>query len=460
MRAILFISVICCLMQALFAMPVLSDLRGELNLNLQAGPAPTPKPIPATSPPTLRPTTASPTLLPSLVPTLAPTPAPTPVGYLTNADVARMTAAVLSLVPAWKDPWDRTTDPARAKTLGEIVEYFWHDAGTYNAATKTGGPDGCVDMTTASNIGRQGIHDQLFSVYKPFAPIVSWADFLVIAANAAVIEALPLNATMSLPFKKGRVTAPTCNDSTPGFLAKAEGSIQQVTSLAGRLGISLREMTALIGAHTLGRCFPQNSGYNGSWTRTEAQFDNKFWVDIRDEAWERRSTTTWLYNDVTKVNTTVSRHWWFDPKDPFNGRIMLNTDMALGYDIGNDTNVNDANHTCIVLNFGNPATMSRVCPPQSAGTRQVVDAYIADESLFHREFAAAFVKLAELGWEGKLQEVTVIPTATPTVGPKSWRPTFSPNTPTTPGPTPAKRADAVTPPPYNGTGTGQASKPL
>ena len=41
-------------------------------------------------------------------------------------------------------------------------------------------------------------------------------------------------------------------------------------------GFNDAEIVALLGAHALGRCHPDRSGFDGPWTRAETTFSNEF----------------------------------------------------------------------------------------------------------------------------------------------------------------------------------------
>ena len=43
-----------------------------------------------------------------------------------------------------------------------------------------------------------------------------------------------------------------------------------------RMGMSDRDIVALSGAHTLGRCHFVRSGYDGPWTHNPLKFDNEY----------------------------------------------------------------------------------------------------------------------------------------------------------------------------------------
>jgi cytochrome c peroxidase len=112
-------------------------------------------------------------------------------------------------------------------------------------------------------------------------------------------------------------------------------------------------MVALIGAHALGRCHTDASGYWGPWTRAETTFSNEYYRLLLEEKWT--------------LKTQHQGKPWTGPvqfESPDGALMMLPADIALVQD----------------LEF-----------------RKYVELYAKDEQLFFKDFAAAFSKLMELG---------------------------------------------------------------
>jgi cytochrome c peroxidase len=115
-----------------------------------------------------------------------------------------------------------------------------------------------------------------------------------------------------------------------------------------RMGFNDQEIVCLSGAHALGRCHVQATGYLGSWTPTPTTFTNTYYTVLRRLEW------------VPKV--------WNGPfqyVNAGNGRLMmLPTDLALLED--EDFSV-------------------------------WIDVYADDADRFFADFSDAFQKLTELG---------------------------------------------------------------
>ena len=129
-----------------------------------------------------------------------------------------------------------------------------------------------------------------------------------------------------------------------GRLPDAAQGAQHLRDVFYRQGFDDREIVALSGAHTLGRCHVNRSGFDGPWTSDPLKFDNEYFVNLLDKTWKKRE---WDGPEQFEDEETGSL-------------MMLPTDIALTTD--------DA-------------------------FRPVVEEYAKDEDLFKRDFAAACAKL-------------------------------------------------------------------
>jgi cytochrome c peroxidase len=114
------------------------------------------------------------------------------------------------------------------------------------------------------------------------------------------------------------------------------------------MGFDDREMVALSGAHALGRCHPDRSGYDGPWDFSPTVMTNEYFRLLLDEKWGWRN--------------------WNGPKQ-FEDKqtktlMMLPTDMAL---------IKDKEF------------------------KKHVERYAKDSQVFFKEFSEVIVKLFELG---------------------------------------------------------------
>lgn len=74
--------------------------------------------------------------------------------------------------------------------------------------------------------------------------------------------------SVEIPWKPGRVDYDTADRCPPnGRLPDASQGAQHIRDVFYRMGFNDQEIVALLGAHTLGRGYPDRSGYDGPWTR-------------------------------------------------------------------------------------------------------------------------------------------------------------------------------------------------
>lgn len=162
----------------------------------------------------------------------------------------------------------------------------------------------------------------------------------------------------AIPWRQGRTDSPVATTVPDGRLPDADkGSCKATNShirdIFGRMGFSDREIVALCGAHSVGRCHTDASGYWGPWTYGETTFSNEYYRLLLDEKW-------------TEKKTHEGKPWkgplQYETKD---GKVMML-----------------------------PADVALIQDPEF---KKVVEMYKKDETLFFKDFASAFSKLLELG---------------------------------------------------------------
>jgi catalase (peroxidase I) len=230
-----------------------------------------------------------------------------------------------------------------------FIRLAWHASGTYDKESNTGGSNGSTmrfdpESKWGANNGLQAARDRLESVKQQF-PEISYADLWTLAAVVAIEAA----GGPAIVWRPGRSDAePRGVRALPdGRLPDAAQGARHVREIFYRMGFNDREITALIGAHAMGKTHTANSGYEGPWTRAPTTFSNQFYVLLKEEKWRIRD--------------------WRGPKQYENdGKdlMMLPADMAFLWD---------------------------------SEFRKYTDLYAKDEEAFFKDFAAAYGKLLELG---------------------------------------------------------------
>jgi catalase (peroxidase I) len=198
------------------------------------------------------------------------------------------------------------------------------------------------------NAGLQVARDLLKDIVDRYTQKgISIADIWALSAVVAVKEM----GGPVIAFRSGRVDAKSADESVKeGRLPDAAKGADHVREVLGRIGMNDREMVALSGAHTVGKCHLDRSGFDGPWTSDHLKFDNEYFKLLLNAA---------EWKQVTNSKGLVQ---FADVKGA--GLMMLPSDMALNSD------------------------------PEFF---KVVQEYANDQEAFFRDFASAFQKLQEAG---------------------------------------------------------------
>lgn len=146
---------------------------------------------------------------------------------------------------------------------------------------------------------------KLAEAYEAHCEKVSLADFIVIAAEAAMgrtanswdaadpYKVGTLTRDFRNSFQAGRTTVETC-DWNVGLMPNAEMGCDHVKTMFTNhifmdSGMNeFRDFTpAIQGAHTIGQARLKDSGYNGAWTSETSygKFNNDYFKDILRRGW-------------------------------------------------------------------------------------------------------------------------------------------------------------------------------
>ncbi|KAE9616462.1 putative L-ascorbate peroxidase [Lupinus albus] len=161
-----------------------------------------------------------------------------------------------------------------------MLRLAWHDAGTYDANTKTGGPNGSIrneeEYSHGSNNGLKKAIDFCEEV-KSKHPRITYADLYQLAGVVAV----EVTGGPTINFVPGRRDSKI--SPKEGRLPDAKKGVPHLRDIFYRMGLSDREIVALSGAHTLGRAHPERSGFDGPWTEDPLKFDNSYFGELLKE---------------------------------------------------------------------------------------------------------------------------------------------------------------------------------
>jgi len=229
-----------------------------------------------------------------------------------------------------------------------LVRLAWHASGTFDKRDGSGGSNGAKmrhspEKDHGANSGLQLARNLLEPIKKKY-PDMSYADLWTLAGAVAIEEM----GGPKIPWRPGRSDVgdgKTC--TSDGRLPDATKGQDHIRDIFSRMGFNDKEMVALIGAHALGRCHTDRSGFKGPWTHSPITVSNHFYTNLLEKKWTKKS--------------------WNGPpqyEDESKELMMLPADLAL---------------------LADPIF------------RKHVELYAKDEEAWFKDFSAAFAKLLELG---------------------------------------------------------------
>jgi len=261
-------------------------------------------------------------------------------------DLAKFDAVRKDILGIMKQP--EYDDGSAAPVLLRLA---WHASGTYDQETKTGGSQGAgmryeAEGGDPANAGLQ--HARVFlEPVKEKHPWITYSDLWTLAGVVAIKHM----GGPDINWKPGRTDFVDDSRVPPrGRLpdgAQASDHIRQV--FTKQMGFTDQEAVALCGAHNVGRCHSDRSGWEGPWVGNPTRFSNLY------------------FKQLLKMKWTIKE--WEGPQQFMNDSLgeelmMLPTDMAL------------------------------IDDPVFRGW---VEKYAEDKDLFYDHFSKAFAKLVELG---------------------------------------------------------------
>mmetsp|Transcript_19022 Transcript_19022/g.28743 ORF Transcript_19022/g.28743 Transcript_19022/m.28743 type:complete len:310 (+) Transcript_19022:55-984(+) len=254
-------------------------------------------------------------------------------------------------------------DLVKTKECGPIlVRLSWHDAGVFKDG-EGGCPNAVMRFTDAGEGtfgANAGLPDVALGLLEPItkkyadAGFISNADLWTLAANVAIEE-------MGGPKIKTRFGRSDAKDSSEsvesqvGRLPDGDKGADHLRDIFYPKGFDDKAIVALSGAHTIGSCHKDRSGFDGPWTEAPLKFDNSYFVE--------------MINKKYQAETLDNGNPQF--RDADSNTIMLISDLALLED---------------------------------EKFKPIAEKYAEDQSVFFDDFVTAWVKLQENGVEGSLRD--------------------------------------------------------
>jgi hypothetical protein len=201
-----------------------------------------------------------------------------------------------SLSPPLPLSWPHSPLPLTGTSMAPtLVRLAWHASGTYSAADNTGGSNGATmrfpqESDWGANAGLKIARDFLEPIKAKY-PSLTYADLWTLAGATAIEEM----GGPSIPWRGGRVDSQVPTTVPDGRLPAADSGcvaadVGHLRAIFGRMGFSDREIVALAGAHAVGRCHTEASGYWGPWTNAETTFSNEYFRLLLEEKWTLKKT--------------------------------------------------------------------------------------------------------------------------------------------------------------------------
>jgi cytochrome c peroxidase len=229
-----------------------------------------------------------------------------------------------------------------------LLRLAWHASGTYDKETGTGGSNGATmrfapESDHGANSGLKAARDFLEPVKQKF-PWITYSDLWILGGVCAIQEM----QGPTVPYRPGRQDRDVAYCTPDGRLPDAAQGNRHLRDIFYRMGFNDQEIVALAGAHALGRCHTDRSGFSGPWTFSPTVLTNDYFRLLVEEKWQWKKWNGPAQYEDKKTQTLM----------------MLPADMAL---------------------------------VQDKAFKQYVDKYAKDNDAFFKDFSDVVVKLFELG---------------------------------------------------------------
>jgi cytochrome c peroxidase len=239
----------------------------------------------------------------------APSAASAKIVNPTNEDYQRVYNQIAERLEEKDDYDDGSFGPV-------LLRLAWHASGTYDKQTGTGGSNGATmrfapEGDHGANAGLLAARDFLEPV-KAKNPWITYSDLWILGGVCAIQE---MQGPV-IPYRPGRQDRDVSFCTPDGRLPDASQGHDHLRNIFYRMGFNDQEIVALSGAHALGRCHTDRSGYDGPWTFSPTILTNDYYRLLVEEKWQwKKWNGPKQYEDVSTKSL-----------------MMLPTDMVLVQD--------------------------------------------------------------------------------------------------------------------------------
>ena len=115
-------------------------------------------------------------------------------------------------------------------------------------------------------------------------PWITYSDLWTLAGVCAIQE---MQGPV-IPWRPGRTDRDVSMCTPDGRLPDGAKDQTHLRAIFGRMGFDDREIVALSGAHALGRCHTDRSGFDGPWTFSPTVVSNDYFRLLLSEKWNFR----------------------------------------------------------------------------------------------------------------------------------------------------------------------------
>ena len=166
-----------------------------------------------------------------------------------------------------------------------LVRLAWHASGTYDKASGSGGSNGATmrfapEANHGANAGLLHARNFMEEIKKKH-PFVTFSDLWTLGGVCAVQEM----GGPKVPWRPGRSDKLEEHCTPDGRLPDGDKGPDHLRHIFYRMGFNDQEIVALSGAHALGRCHSDRSGFDGPWTHSPTSFTNEYYNLLLNEKW-------------------------------------------------------------------------------------------------------------------------------------------------------------------------------
>ncbi|KAG8722185.1 heme peroxidase [Ceratobasidium sp. 394] len=140
-------------------------------------------------------------------------------------------------------------------------------------------PESLHGANNGPNIARAKMEE-----VKQAFPWISYGDLWTLGGVCVIQEM----GGPKIPWRPGRIDGFEKDVTPDGRLPDATQAQDHLRAIFYRMGFNDQEIVALSGAHALGRCHTDRSGFEGPWTFSPTTLTNEYYKLLLNEKWQWR----------------------------------------------------------------------------------------------------------------------------------------------------------------------------